>query len=383
MTNPWNAYQWVNCTGSVEMQTLYPSTDESDSQREGKAVHHIIELMLRTLRDDVKTPNIKDYIGFETPEGIIIDNNMAQAALDYVTDIFTYCSSTQGLQLLNIEDDLDLSHLGENMYNGRPDVYIYNELRREIFISDFKYGHKIVDVFDNYQLICYASGILEKFKINGHDDQQITICFRIFQPRAPHPDGPSREWVCKASDIRGHINKLKTASDESHGGDAKCRSGDWCSDCTGRLHCETFTRNLYAAMDYINEPVPFELSNAGLSTEYLLIERVEKLLKARKTALETQCTSKMNNGEILPGLSVQQGYGHEKWRTNVPLDEIILMADLMNVDINKPREIDTPAQVRQKGIDPEVIAMYSFRPKTKSKIIKDDGTKARQVFRRQ
>lgn len=383
MTAPWNAYQWVNCTGSVFIQTLYPSTDESDSQRDGKAVHYIIEEMLKVWKDVTKTFRFKDFIGVEAPNGVIIDEDMAQAALDYVTDVTNYAVKRHVLDKVNIEDDLDLSHLGENMDNGRPDVYVWDENRREIFVSDFKYGHSIVDVFENHQLICYVSGILEKYKINGHDDQRINVRMRIFQPRAPHVDGPSREWVCRASDLRAYVNKIIAASQESHSENAKCKVGDWCGTCTGRHNCETFTRNYYAALDYINEPVPFELSNAGLSTEYLMLERAEKLLKARKSAIEPLVADKIKHGEQLPGLGVQQGYGHEKWKSDVPMDEIIMMAELLDVDINKPREIDTPAKVRQKGIDPEVISNYSYRPKTKLKIVKDDGSKARQVFRKQ
>jgi hypothetical protein len=85
----------------------------------------------------------------------------------------------------------------------------------------------------------------------------------------------------------------------------------------------------------------------------------------------------------LPGLAVQQGYGFRKWKSGVQLDEIITMAELLGVDINKPREIDTPAQVEKKGIDREVIELYTYKPKTSLKIVKDDGAKARQVFRKQ
>lgn len=380
MTAPWNAYQWVNCTGSVAMQTLYPSTDESDSQRDGKAVHHIIELILKAWRDGDSIPTIHDLIDIEAPNGVIIDDDMAQAAIDYITDIMKYCNETGSLRLINIEDDLDLSHLGENMDNGRPDVYIYNPDKLEIFVSDFKYGHRVVDVFENHQLLCYVSGIMKKYDLFN---ASITVKMRVFQPRAPHPDGPSREWSTRIYDIDQYFNQIKSASEESHSDNAVCRSGDWCATCTGRHNCETFTRNVYAAMDYVNQPVPFELNNAGLSAEYLLIEHAEKLLKARKSAIEPLCTNKMKQGKQLPGLGVQQGFGHEKWKSDVPMDEIIMMAELLDVDINKPREIDTPAIVRQKGIDPEVISNYSYRPKTKLKIVKDDGSKARQVFRKQ
>ena len=58
-----------------------------------------------------------------------------------------------------------------------------------------------------------------------------------------------------------------------------------------------------------------------------------------------------------------------------------MMGDLLGEDIRKPAQLDTPAQCRKKGIDDAVIALYSETPKTAIKLVKDDGSKARQVFR--
>lgn len=383
MTAPWNAFQWVNCNGSVMMQTLFPQTDETDSQREGKAVHWVAENILRAWKStDTPIPTSATVVGMEAPNGVIIDDDMAQAAIDYVTDIMVYCNETGSLRHLNIEDVLDLSHLGPHMEDGRPDVYIWNPDKYEIFVSELKYGHCVVDVFENHQLTCYVSGIMEKYGITGIHDEVVTVRMRIYQPRAPHIDGPSREWSCKASDLRGHINQIKWASDKAYRDDATCKSGDWCATCTARHGCETFTRDVYAAMSYIGEPTPFNLSGAGLVAEHLLLERAKKLIDMRKSAIDEQCIGAIRNGQNLPGLALEQGFGRETWKKDAPVGEIIFMASMLGVDINKPQEIDTPAQCRKKGIDPEVVKQYTYTPKTKLKIVKDDGRKARQVFRK-
>lgn len=383
MTAPWNAHQWVNCNGSVMMQTLYLNTDESDSQREGKAVHHIIEKILKAWQSvEAPIPTMQTLVGTETPNGVIIDDDMAQAAIDYVTDIMQYCNETGSLRYLNIEDILDLSHFGENMQDGRPDVFIWNPKTYEIFVSDFKYGHRCVEPYENYQLLSYVSGIIEKFAIDGITDQVINVRMRIYQPRFFHVDGPSREWQCKASDLRGYFNQIEFASKMVYREDVTCRSGDWCATCTARHDCETFTRNVYAAMDYVTQPTPFNLQGKSLVAEYLLLERAESLIKNRKSAIDEQCKGQITRGVNLPGLGVKQGFAHEKWKSDVNMDEIIFMAEMMNVDINKPREIDTPAQVRKKGIDPEVVKQYSYKPRTSLKIVKDSDVKARQVFRK-
>lgn len=383
MTAPWNAFQWVNCQGSVMMQTLYPPMDETDAQRESDAVKHIIVDMLNAWKSsDQSIPTMTTLIGVETPNGVVIDDDMAQCAIDYVTDVMQYCNESGNLRHLNTEDVLDLSHLGPFMENGRPTVFVWNPDKYEIMVSTFEYGHRVVDEYESHMMTCYVSGIIEKYGIDGIQDQVVNVRCRVFQPRAQHVDGPSREWTLVASDIRGYVNQVKHAADKAYTDDVKCRSGDWCATCTGRHACETFTRDVYGALGYIGEPTPIALDGQSLVAEYLILERAEKLIKSRKSAIDQQCIGALRNGDNLPGLAASQGYGRESWQPGVDLDEIIMMAELLGADINKPREIDTPAQVRKKGIDPEVVKQYTHKPKTKLKIVKDDGRKARQVFRK-
>jgi hypothetical protein len=77
------------------------------------------------------------------------------------------------------------------------------------------------------------------------------------------------------------------------------------------------------------------------------------------------------------------GKGRERWKKDVPHAEVIMMGDLLGVDIRKPVEMDTPAQVRKKGIDESVIAEYSETPMTALKLVEVDGAKIRQIFNTQ
>ena len=77
------------------------------------------------------------------------------------------------------------------------------------------------------------------------------------------------------------------------------------------------------------------------------------------------------------------GYGRSRWRKDTPIDEVIMMCDLMGIDARKPVTLDTPAQILKKGIDESVISLYSETPMTGFKLVEDNGAKARNTFKQQ
>lgn len=386
---PWNAGQWVKCHGSVLMQTLYPtppnaSDEESENAKEGKAYHHVIAQILKAWQDrESPIPTMSSLIGQITPHGVVVDHTMAQAAIDYVTDTLKYINRNGSLRKMHVEERIDLSSIiGEGKY-GVPDIWVWDAKLGELYIKDAKYGHRVVEAFENWQLIIYALALLDMLNVNGILDQHITVRLGIYQPRAYHVSGPSREWVIKASDLRGYRNQIDYAISAANSGEGKCVPGDHCRayGCTAAHTCESLQRSAYNYIDYIGDALPVELDERSIGVEYLILKEGMERLKTRLTAIEQQCIGMIRNGTNIPGLATEQGYGRERWKKDVPTDEIILMGDLMGADIRKPVELDTPAQCRKKGIDDTVIKAYSETPNTQLKLVKDDGSKARQVFR--
>ncbi|AFC22389.1 exonuclease [Vibrio phage CP-T1] len=381
---PSRAEQWVNCYGSAIMQTLYslPDGEESEAAKEGKAFHYTVAKVLKAWQTpDTAIPTLNSLRGEMTPYGIVVDEQMAQCAIDYVTSIMKYVNSTGTLRTMRVEERIDLSALlGGDQY-GIPDVLIWNDETYELFISDGKYGHSVVEAFENLQLVIYALGFLEQF--TGLQDQVIKVRLNVYQPRAYHPEGPSRDWSFVASDLRPLRNRILDAVAHIRNGDSTCTPGPWCykNTCRGRHACESLQRSIYNHMDYQSDAIPSELTNDNISTEYLMLKHLESLLNARLSGIEEQAIALIRSGKPVAGLTVEQGYGRETWKKDVPTDEIILMGELLGQDLRKPVELDTPAQCRKKGIDESVIKQYSFTPKTTLKLVKDDGSKARQVFR--
>jgi hypothetical protein len=114
-----------------------------------------------------------------------------------------------------------------------------------------------------------------------------------------------------------------------------------------------------------------------------LLRRAQKAIEYRLSGLEEQAIHELSNGGLVSYFSTERGKGRERWKKDVPHAEVIMMGDLLGVDIRKPVEMDTPAQVRKKGIDESVIAEYSETPMTALKLVEVDGAKIRQIFNTQ
>jgi hypothetical protein len=283
---------------------------------------------------------------------------------------------------MEIEQRIDLSFIHPELNMLKPDCYIWDDVNGVLDIWDFKFGRRVVEVFENWQLILYALGIINNLEMTGYEDQHVRVRMRIYQPFASHVDGSSRVWECQASDLRTYANLLIEGAKASLADNPTTTPGaSQCTYCTARRGCESLQRSNYNIMDYIDNAVPYEMKGLNLSSEYNLLKHFESILKARLSGIEEQVLHDIKHGEIVHGLGVTQGYGRKTWRKDIDQEEVIMMGDIMGVDLRKPRELDTPAKCLSKGVDVSVIDAYSLRPSTKMKIVKNDETKARNVFR--
>ena len=123
------------------------------------------------------------------------------------------------------------------------------------------------------------------------------------------------------------------------------------------------------------------LKGDNLATELRILKRAEKALKARLSGLEEQALTEIRNGGVLNGFIGKTGHGRMRWKKDTPIEEVIMMGDLMGVDVRKPVELDTPKKVLSKGVDASVIDMYSETPVTGLKLVEDNGEHIRNMFK--
>lgn len=379
-----SASRWVHCSGSVKLSEQFPAIpteQQSEAKLEGRAFHEVAERILESYRGgaDAELVSKRDIVDTLSKDEILITDEIYDAALEYVNDVLKFCNQTGALRALHVEDHIDLSCIYDGMY-GYCDAWCFDVKSMTLVIWDAKYGHRAVDAFENWQLISYAMGILERLKVDGHTDQHINVSLRVAQPRVFRRDGCINVWDVKASDLRAYFNSLIGAAYEAYNGDAKCVVSDQCYYCPARYACDTFRNSTMGLIDYVGDVTGSSLSGHELSIQLRILQRASKQIKALLGSYEEQAIAQLRDGQGIPGFNIEQGYGRKRWRKDTPVDEIIMMGDLMDVDVRKPVDLDTPTKLIKSGIDESVINLYSETPTTGMKLV-ETSDKLRNIFR--
>jgi len=354
----------VQCPGSVVMQQRYPEPDGPEAQ-EGEAAHWVFaEQVERWPESDVA-------VGEIAPNGVVIDQEMLDGAAMMAEHCF---EKTPGQQ---IEQRVSIAGIHAQCW-GTPDArgMVGMNERNWVEISDFKYGHGFVDVFENWQLMCYARGTLDEYGIDGQAEQSTTFMLSIVQPRNYHRDGPIRTWTVPAVELRGYWNRMAAACEEALGPNPSTRAGPECKHCTARHACPTLQAAALDAVDTAGTAVALDLPTDAAAHEKRRLDWAIDQLKARSSGLEQQLLDAMKRGQHVPHFHVEHGAGREVW--SKPAAEVLTLGQLYGVDLGKPVEPITPTQARERyGI---VTAGFTTRGTGEAKLVADSPYQAMKIF---
>ena len=361
------------------MSQQYPETEETPESKEGTASHEIGSRLIINQSTGNISNYAKDFVGKSASNGVIFTDEMFEAAAIYADDVGDIMRSTGVFAGSNFgnEHRVEAKRINDHSF-GTIDQFIFNHKTGDLYLWDYKFGFEIVEVFENWQLINYAAGILDQLGLDGLKLEHITVHFRIVQPRGHHRDGTIREWVIKAIDLRAYFNILEMNAAEALGPNAIIRSGAHCRHCSARHACPAALQAGMRLYEVAAKPVPVELSHDALGVQLSIIKRAKKQLEYLESGFEEQVKSIVRNGSNVVGWMTEQGFGREKW--NKPVVEVLAMGNVFEKDLKKPDEAITPVQARKLGIDDAVIKEYSITPNTGLKIVPDNGNKARSTF---
>lgn len=368
------------CTGWVLMAQQYPQTEETPESKEGTAAHEIgAGLIVAATKGGLGAPRRKDLVGTLTAEGVLITDEIFDGAELYANHVAEVIHSTSVYGGPHFGNEERVEIPGVHALNwGTPDQFIYCRAGGVLHIWDFKFGHGIVEAFENWQMIDYLAGLFERLGIDGHIDQHTRVEMHIIQPRGFHKDGPIRTWATTASNLRPYFNILNTNAHKALGPDAELRSGDHCRYCQARLNCPAAIQagiSLYEAA--VQPPGGVNLSPESLGLQLSIVRRAVRQLEYLETAYTAQVETLVKSGKVVPGWGTEPAYGRKKWK--VSNEEVLHLGDLLEKDLRKPDPI-TPTQAEALGIDAAVISAYSERPYSGLKVVPDDGTKAKRIF---
>ena len=328
--NPSSAGRWVNCPGSVRLSYLHriPATDRSQAE-EGIAAHTVAMEML---------------------EGRAITNADEDmiAGAELYRDVVLERGSGQGKLL--IESYINAPSIHEKL-GGTPDCWSFSN--DVIDIYDYKYGHRYVDVYENWQMLSYAAACLDN--TNSHESTQVNMV--IVQPRSYCVEGAVRVWSVMAYNLKPYFAKLKAAADETQKPDSVCNTGTWCLNCPVSHVCEALQQSSYIACD-LSSSATMTLDDDSIGAEFALLSEASSRLTSRIGGIEEDIIYRINTGHNILGYTMSRTAGREVW--DKPIEAIIDVGNMLDIDLSKPG-IMTPNQARKAGVPESILETFSKR----------------------
>jgi hypothetical protein len=370
---PSAAHRWVVCPGSALMESRFPEAGDKAAAAEGTAAHWVMQQLF-----DGWAPDQLLADG-TTETGHPVTREMVEAAQILVDDV----RATIGGHTPTIEQRVAIPRVHAANW-GTPDVRAWATTVGQVFqgettlyVWDFKYGHKHVDAFENWQLIDYAAGILDEMRHVPED--RITVVLRVVQPRSYHRDGPVREWRIRASDLAPYVFRLSMAADEAMSPTPVLKpSPDACENCNARHACEALQRAAYRGMDIARQAQADALTPAALGLELRYLKDAAKLMEARITGLEAQAESYIRQAVVVPHWKFEAAGSRMKWAK--PDAEVLKVGEMLGLKLAKDPEPITPTQAKKAGFPAGLLGVYAFNPPGAMKLAVDDGSDARKVF---
>lgn len=367
-----DANQWMVCNGSFRAQQAYPPLDvePSQSRLEGRAAHEVAQKLF-------KNEPFGELVGSLSKDGIVITDELFDAAREYFNEVWGYCNTHGVLRNLHVEENCSVP--GYSDWFCIPDAWVTTDIdgKKVLRVYDAKFGHRIVDPFENWQLLIEAFSICEQFRTPPD-----VIELVIVQPRGFTSEGTVRKWVITYDELCAYRQQVTETLPRVLDTTPMCTSGPHCLDCSARAHCDTLKQQSYAGVDYVQSLQTHNLSGHALGVELRLLQRAQEMIKMRLSGLEEQALHEIKQGQHVTFYSAKTTYGRKRWKKDVPVDRVIFMAELQGVDVRKPQELDTPAQCAKKGIDPSVIEQYAETPVTGVKLEQVDERAIKNVFSR-
>ena len=365
-----DANQWMACNGSFRAQQAYPPLDvePSQSRLEGRACHEVAQKLF-------KNEPFSDLVGSLSKDGIVITDELFDAAREYFNEVWGFCNTHGRVHDLHVEEVCPVPGYGD--WYCIPDAWVYVPEVKVLRVWDAKFGHRIVDPFENWQLLIEAYAIVE----THHLDVDV-IELVIVQPRGFTSEGTVRKWELTYDELCAYRQQVNETILRVLDTAPMCTPGPHCLDCSARAHCDTLKQQSYAGVDYVQSLQTHNLSGHALGVELRLLQRAQEMIKMRLSGLEEQALHEIKQGQHVTFYSAKTTYGRKRWKKDVPVDQVIMMGDLLGQNLRKPQELDTPAQCAKKGIDPSVIEQYAETPVTGVKLEQVDERAIKNVFSR-
>ena len=338
---------WTKCVGYPRLISTLPKgweTRSADPAREGTCAAWVAECTLNHVTQDMRTCH--DMIGRVHENGWVVDADMASFVQGYVNLLHNrYGDTVQAEQHVRLSD-----HIA-----GTPDAWAFRD--GTLYVDDLKYGHGIVEPWENTQVMIYAGAIAQL--ITERIDR---VVLGIYQPRAYHPLGHHRTWEPSVEELSQRLAVIIDQSNAAQSPEAVCTPGEHCRHCEAAHHCSAVAFEAYRSVSFMRNDMGREMSEGELSAELKFLELAEAVLSGRKTAVRADAKARIESGKLVPDYHLQRGKGQRRWK----YDAATVHA-MTGVDPRSDKMV-TPAALERRKADKKMVATLTETPSTAPKL---------------
>lgn len=359
LLSPSGAKKWINCPGSVEMES-HIEEKPSTYADEGTTAHALAELKINK-----ELKRITNAVYGRKVKKLEIDPDMDEytdAYRDYVMERYADAKKLSENAEIYIEKRLDLSEWAPESF-GTADVIIASAGRMELI--DLKYGRGVkVDANQNPQLMLYALGALNEYDYI-HDIKDVITT--IYQPRMDHIDTAFyqpedlREWGEKT---------VKPQAEKAYQQMKEYKCGAHCDEgfCKARPVCLAYNDNKLELARYEFKH-PNLLSIDDISW---ILDQVDSIAKWATLVKDYALDQAANHGVKIPGYKLVEGRSNRSWAEAEETigGEIVKMG--FDVDEVMPRKLITITAAEKlvgKKEFKEKIEKYTVKPQGKPTLV--------------
>ena len=161
--------------------------------------------------------------------------------------------------------------------------------------------------------------------------------------------------------------------------DAPLKAGTHCADCSARYACPALQQSGATVLDTIAAQTPHELDAPALGVALALVQDARAIIEALDSGLQIQANHMIQRGAVIPGYGMTPTTGRLVWNDGVD-DEMIAVAQMLNVDIVKPRALITPTQAKAKKLPEEIVKEFAARKQSGMKLTRVRENAIRKLF---
>jgi Protein of unknown function (DUF2800) len=360
---PSKLHRIVPCPGSVTLERPFDSKPQSEAAAEGDAGHFVAWCAVLYA---MKRIDALPVVGDKCPNGLAVDQDMLDGAEMYVDALEGFDGTA--------ETRVEIPRVHEKCF-GTPDFWQWNPATKTLRVTDYKYGRRYVEVFENYQLAAYACGLIDQLNLN---DQDLIVEFLLVQPRCYHPDGPVREWRTSGTRLRPLVNICASAADEALGPNPKTKTGGHCVDCTAAAVCKTLHIAGQSVLEFSGEVEAMACNADEVGVRLAQIVQARDLLKALADGLEEQALGMIRLGKSVTNWGIDFTKPRQNW--NVPVATVKALGEMYGVALTEETFAMTPKQAIKRKIPEAIINKVSVTPTGTPKLTLDSTVRTRKIF---